>query len=268
MHPGGVEEGLRSELVRQEIDLAPAEIESVVARSQALSSVERLEIYARAYFARLVECLQAEFPVFCEAVGDEAFQRFAVDYLQTNPSRSYTLGRLGAGFADYLKQTRPDDDSTWPDFLVDLARLEWAFSEVYDGPGIESEPPLDAAKLRTLPAEQWPTARLIAAPCLRLMEFAYPVHGYYTAVRRKQSPLPPEPAPTFLAITRRDFVVRHLELSLVQFQLLGNLLSGQLLGEAIGRVASLAEDDLENFARDLQSWFEQWTAAGFFLAVE
>ena len=112
MHPDGVAAGLDSETARQHLDVPPEEVESVVSRSQALSSVERLSIYANAYYARLLECLGEEFPVLKQTLGEETFDAFAFGYLQMYPSRSYTLGKLGENFARFLAETRPVEDTS------------------------------------------------------------------------------------------------------------------------------------------------------------
>jgi hypothetical protein len=69
-------------------------------------------------------------------------------------------------------------------------------------------------------------------------------------------------------LTRRDYIVRRHRLERTQFELLEALSSGQPLGAAIEKASSLAGPDLEAFAANLQSWFREWTAAGFFQAVE
>ena len=205
MHPGGAEAGAASEAARQAIDVPPEQAERVVTRSRALSGLERLAIYNRAYYARLLECLRESYPVLFRALGEEAFDGFALDYLQKYPSRSYTLNDLGANFPRYLRESRPADEPGpgWPDFVIDLAALEWTYNEIFDGPGVEGRRLLRPDRLRAIPPERWPEARLVAVPCLRLMELRYPVHLYYTAVRRRKEPEFSEPAETFLAITRR-----------------------------------------------------------------
>ena len=274
MHPVGVAAGIASAEARRHIDVGPGEAEKVVTRSRALTALERLEIYAYAYYARLLECLREEFPVLVHALTQEVFDTFAVGYLQAYPSRSYTLLQLGANFPRYLAETRPEEGggeglpADWPDFLIDLATLELTFNEVFDGPGVEGERLLDAEQLRTVPAERLPEARLVGVSCLRLLALRYPVHRYFTAVRRHQDPVPPEPAETYLAVTRRDYVVRHYELSPPAYRLLQALLAGESVGEAIGRAAEAAGPDLDRFADKLRVWFHDWAAEGFFRAVE
>jgi hypothetical protein len=267
-HPDGVEAGAASPAARRCLDVPEDDLERVVRRSRALTASERLAIYHNAYFARLIECLREEFPALTRALGREVFDAFAFDYLQRYPSRSYTLGQLGAHFSRYLEETRPaDGDAGWPDFLIDLAAFEWAVNEVFDGPGAEGQPLLDAERLQAVPPQRWPEARLLAVPCLRLLRLRYPVHRYHAALRRKKRARPPQPGETFLALSRRDYVVRHYELSGPQYQLLGALLAGAAVGEAIGKAAETATD-LEGLAAELREWFRSWAAAGLFGAVE
>jgi hypothetical protein len=270
MHPVGVEEGIASSAARDCIAVEPSEAENVIARSQALTSVERLAIYSRAYYARLLECLREEFPVLKHALGEEAFDAFAAGYLQQYPSQSYTLIELGTRFPKFLAETRPAADegdefsNNWPDFLIDLATLEQTFNEVFDGPGTEREPPLDPERLKTIPAEEWPDMRLEAAPCLRLLVLQFPVHRYFTAVRRQENPDLPSRAETYLAVGRRDYVVRHYELSPPAYQILKALLAGETVGESISRAIELAGDDTDRLSANLQEWFRDWAAEGFF----
>jgi len=266
-HPGGVLEGMNAPEALKHIAIESDQIELVVSRSKSLDSVDRLEIYAQAYYARLVECLRAEFPVLVRAVGEGVFDEFAVGYLQRYPSRSYTLNRLGADFAQYLDETRPPDD-TWAGALVDVATLEWAIGEVFDGPGAEGWTLLDAEELAAIPAERWPDAHLIAVPCVRTLSLQYPVRAYYTAMREDDDFPPPAAAPSFLALTRRDYLVRIHELAPLEYTLLNALLAGQSVGAAVGLVAESADPERDNLAADLHQWFGNWAAAGFFRSVE
>src|SRR5580698_11091876 len=107
MHPDGVNAGIQSPEARSEVNVSPDQIEQVVTRSQRRTSVERLEVYANAYYARLLECLRDEYPALFHAAGEEVFDGLAFGYLQAYPSQSYTLGELSRRFAQYLEETRP-----------------------------------------------------------------------------------------------------------------------------------------------------------------
>lgn len=272
-HPGGVEEGIGSSAARQQIDIGPEQADRVVTRSRSLSGVDRLAIYANAYYARLLECLRDEFPVLKHALGEETFDAFAVEYLQKYPSRSYTLVELGANFPRFLEETRPHDDEaaggrpSWPDFLIDLAMLELTFSRVFDGPGVEGKQLLNGDQIASLDPERLLEARLICVPCLRLLALRYPVHDYVRSVRRKEDVAPPEPAATFLAIGRRDYVVHYYDLTEVSYRLLLALQNGEPIGTAIHQVATTAGTDIDQTAINLRQWFQEWAAEGFFEGI-
>lgn len=274
-HPLGMAAGIESDAARAEIDINAEELESVIGRSKALDSLQRLEVYGNAYYARLLECLREEFSAVVHAVEEETFDSFSFEYLQAYPSRSYTLGNLGARFADFLAETRParepqdGGEPDWADFLIDLARLERLYAEVFDGLGIEDVAELTADDFRNIPPDVWPDVKLITAPCLRLIELQFPVHEYITALRENREPEIPAAEPTWLAVTRRNYVVRRMPVSQPQFTLLSALADGAPVGEAIERMADSHQDlDTDQLANDLQEWFRDWSSARLFSRIE
>jgi hypothetical protein len=296
-HPGGVAAGVDSAEAQQEISVSQADVESVIGRSLSLTSLERLAVYGDAYYARLVECLRDVFPILTAAMGEVVFNSFAYRYLQRYPSQSYTLNELGRHFADYLFETRPAGDAAkptelpaeWPRFLVDVATLEWAIGSVFDGPGLEKQEPLSAQRLAAVAPDDWPRARIVLSPALRLLAFQFPVNDFYSQMRdyaaaldevrerrehgKTVDDLPdsdvPMPAPTksYLALVRRDYVVRRHPLNATQFALLTALSQGATVEAAIA--AAVQESPLadEELAELLRTSFARWAADQFFAAV-
>jgi len=269
-HPGGVVEGIDSEEAQRRVPIPAEAINSVVLPSKSLTSHQRLAVYSNAYFGRLLECMRELFPALRYALEEEVFDQFAVGYLTTYPPQSYTLAKLSDRFVPFLEETRAKiaaPEETWPDFVIDLARLEWQIEEVFDGPGTENLDPLSPEELSRTDPESFAAARLQLAPCLRMLPFRFPVNDYYTAWRGLDSggeeriPLP-DPQPDYLALTRRNYVVRRFPLSEPQFRLLTALAAGETVGEAI---AAAAGDEGEAIGGELGRWFQQWTAAGFFV---
>jgi len=276
-HPRGVHAGVNSSPSRQQIDVSTDQIDEVILPGPAQSPLERLAVYGNAYYARLLGVLRELFPALSHALGEDLFSAFAFDYLQRYPSQSYTLGRLADCFVRFLEETRPtapppEADAagpmpvSWPDFIIDLARLEWTIDEVFDAPGVENEPLLDPSHLARIPAARWPEARLVPVVCLRLLSFKYPVNDYYTEFRQGKAPPLPEPRTTFAALLRRDYIVRRFELSAAQHELLSALVDGETLGNAVMRCAR-HDDDVERLSSQLQAWFRLWAAEGFFQSV-
>jgi hypothetical protein len=243
-----------------------------VTASDRLSAAERLLVYSRAYEARLVECMGECFPATKRALGDDLFDGFAAAYLEAHPPRSYTLARLGDRFARHLEETRPADVPSpgWPDLIADLARLEWAIDEVFDGPGVEGRPPLDLSRVACLGDDRFAEVRLRLAPCVRLLRFAFPIDGWYAALRRADAtapPPPPGPRDAWMLITRREYVVRRIEISSQQFDLLAALQGGATLGDAIARATGGSRLADAALACVLRGWFALWARMRIFEAV-
>jgi len=266
-HPGGVQPGINSEQAREQIDLSPAEVESVITRSAALSSLERLGIYANAYSARLLQCLAEEYPALHHAVGADSFNSFAFGYLQVYPSTSYTLGQLSKQFPVYLQETRPEkteNQPDWADFIIDLATLERTYSDVFDGPGIEEDELSLSDGLDRVTPERWLDCRLAPVPCLRLLRCEFPVHEYASSVRKQQDAQIPEPRRTWLVITRRDYIVRRIAVSQNEFIALQSLMENNTVEQTLQIVLETSQQQPEALGTRLQRWFQNWAANHFF----
>lgn len=269
-HPDGVEAGIDAPATRELIDVATAQVECVISRSEAQSSIERLNVYANAYYARLLEVLSSEYPALVHALGTELFQEFAFGYLQEHPSHSYTLSDLSAQFPQHLAKTRPTRDSTdpdWADFLIDLSTLERTYSEVFDGPGVEKSTLLSSEQLAQVPPDQWPETKLIPAPCLRLLTLQFPVHEYVSAVRRQEQPELPTPSSTWLVITRRHYVVRRVAVQEAEYAALSALIAGDAVIDALASAARCWSGPPEDLPQEVRRWFRDWAAAGYFLGL-
>jgi hypothetical protein len=272
MHPGGVAEGVDAPQARREIDITLDRLPEVILPSQALSSANRLEIYVNAYHARLMECLDEEFAVTRYAVGEDLFSALSFGYLQHYPSQSYTLCELGRRFPQFLAETRlhareipANSGDTWPEFIVELATLERALYEVYDGPGTEASGALEPASLAALEPEAWQEIRLRSAPCLRLFAFDHDVSSYWGDRKDELSPVAPAAERHWLAICRREFVVERFELDEPQYVLLDALVRGETLPAAISVASSRAP--VAELEASLAGWFAGWMAGGFFAAL-
>ena len=271
MNPHGITAGIQSADAQEIIPVDADEVESVITRSQARTSVERLEVYGNAYFSRLLECLQEQYPALVQALSAEVFDQFALDYLINCPPHSYTLNHLSDRFTEFLQSTRPvqepDAEPDWADFLIDLARMEEAIEAVFDGPGLEQESPLTGQQLQKISPDVWTECHLIPSPALKLLAFQFPINDYFTAYRADEEPEFPQPEETFLALHRREYIVRRFPLTAPQHTLLQAIIAGENVGAAIAAAAELAED-WDQLVRQLREWFFQWCAEGFFRSVK
>jgi len=122
---------------------------------------------------------------------------------------------------------------------------------------VEGKPLPNASDVLAIPLEQLLELRPMSVPCLRLFAFRYPVHLYWLAVRQGESPELPEPAESFVAMTRRNYRVRLHELSTAQYTLLGMLDGQQTLAQAFQQDSSLE-------IATVRDWLCDWADKGFF----
>src|SRR5207253_5206154 len=69
-----------------------------------LTSFERLEIYNRQYWWRLMSSLAEDFPGLQAILGNRRFEPLCKAYLTDRPSRSFTLRNLGRDLEPWLKK--------------------------------------------------------------------------------------------------------------------------------------------------------------------
>src|ERR1035438_3841938 len=72
-----------------------------IAPNSRLTPFERLEIYNRQYWYRLLDALAEDFPALRSVVGSRAFEALSIAYLTDNPSRSFTLRNLGSNLPQW-----------------------------------------------------------------------------------------------------------------------------------------------------------------------
>src|SRR5215510_9798664 len=68
-----------------------------------LSSFERLEIYNRQYWFRLLDCLYEDYPGLLAVLGEKRFLRCVRAYLARYPSDSFALRDLGSRLEQFLR---------------------------------------------------------------------------------------------------------------------------------------------------------------------
>ena len=263
MHPDGAAAGVRAAPARRLLPAAASRLESVVLPSKSLSSVERLDIYAHMYYARLLEILGEEYPVTRQLLGDEAFWKACRRFVERNPSRHRTLNCLSVRFPQFLSRHLPPGNRRT--LATDVARIERAMEDVHD----EARAlPLTAEEFASIGGAEWHRVRLRLIPAIRLLDLHYPANDYMNAVRAGRKPRLPRPRTTHAIVYRRDFRVFRREQEPGQFRLLSALARGRTLDEAVHKIVSGRGGDADKLAATLGGWFREWAAAGIFCAID
>ena len=242
------------------------EVERVILPSRQLSGVQRMEIYQRMYWLRLVDVLGKDFPAVKELLGAADFDRVAREYLTAHPSAHFSLNVLGAGFPAFLASEA--GELPHREFTAELARLEWTIQVVFDE---EHAEPVEEDALADVPPGAWETARLRTVPALRLLAFRHPVNAALNSQRAGKGVAPTAPVPqepSHVVVYRKDDQVWRNDLSEGQFAVLGALQRGATLGEALASAAALPEIAFETLQSSVGSWFQEWASERLFRAVE
>lgn len=149
---------------------------SYVKPNAQLSSFERLEIYNRQYWFRVIGAVSEDFPAVEAVLGAKRFDALVLAYLKENPSTSWTLRDLGAKLPEWL-EAHPEYCGGRHRLTVDVARLEWAYVEAFDGKNAE---PLTERDLQELGSG----TRLSLQPHLQLLAVNYAVDELVLVVRK------------------------------------------------------------------------------------
>jgi hypothetical protein len=235
-----------------------------------LDSFERLEIYNRQYWFRLLDCLADDYPGLRALLGEARFHCLAVAYLSQCPSATFTLRDLGRRLPGFI-EAQPRWTTPREAMARELARLEWSHIEAFDS---EAKPPLAASDLEGRNAAE---IRLRLQPHIILLRLRRPLDEYLISLRdnarrheetsnavtpsgraRRRRPPPPKSATVFLAVHRHGNLVYYKRLEAGQFRLLTMVQRGASLEQALRALPRAAAET------PVPQWFQEWAALGWF----
>src|SRR3984893_12694581 len=121
--PEGVAEALAAERA-----LGSDALYNLIESDDRLSAAERLEIYANAYFYRILDCLKEDFPATLAVLGADNFHNLVTGYLIEYPPTEPSISNAGRHLHEFLRHHPMRD--RWP-FIADLAQLERTLIEVF-----------------------------------------------------------------------------------------------------------------------------------------
>jgi hypothetical protein len=242
-----------------------------------LTSLERIEIYNRQYWFRLIDCLYEDYPGLLAVIGQSKFDRLLHAYIETYPSRSFSLRNLGDRLEQFITE-RPDLVKPRFELARQMAAFEWAQVVAFDDP---EYPPVSVDDLLGKdPAK----LRLSLQPYVRLLELDWPLDDYALALKRQQTALRSEasnavdapPAAStirrrslpkrekvFVAVHRHKFDLYFKRLDELGYRLLTALRDGQTLAAAC--VSAMEQTDpSEDPTKAIQALFKNWTELGWF----
>lgn len=245
-----------------------------------LSSFERLEIYNRQYWFRVLDSLHEDYPGLRTVVGERKFMRLAIAYLERCPSTSYSLRDLGGRLEAFVR-AEPKWVAPRSELALDMVRFEWAQVVAFDGPAqplILPDDVLDAS-----PGE----LRLGLQPYLSLLDLNHPVDEFLAALKTHESDglrdeasnafdsgpktMPgrrsvrlPKPQRVYLAVHRHRNVLYYKRLDPAAYAILSALNRGAPLETACGKALDASPQGSVDWPVQIKEWFDVWSALGWF----
>ena len=249
--------------------------ESYIKPNDRLSSFDRLEIYNRQYWLRVIAAVTEDFSALQAVVGARKFDQLVLAYLRENPSTSFTLRNLGAKLPTWLA-AHPEFCSPRRQLAVNVAQLEWAYIEAFDGAAKPALSETDFAKLTG-------DSTLSLQPHLQLLSLSYPVDELVLAVhevrptldivsnavaeRRQPQRVRPRSirrAAIFLAVHRFGNVVYYRRLEREAYLLLSALQRQRTLADAIALAFANSTLSPDEQAAKIQSYFAHAAEVAWF----
>ena len=245
-----------------------------------LSSFERLEIYNRQYWFRVLDCLWDDYPGLRAIVEERKFMKLITAYLARYPSDSYTLRDLGNRLERFL-QEEPHWSTPREELALDMVRFEWAQVVAFDGP---SKPPITPDDiLDTSPGK----LRLGLQPYVSLLDLNYAVDDFLIAVKKRESDVLrgeasnavqsapkaakrrkrihwPKREKVYLAVHRHDNMLYYKRLDPEAFAILTALGRGVTVEDASAEAVTASDRANTDWAAQIKGWFDNWSGLGWF----
>ncbi len=242
-----------------------------------LTAFERLEIYNRQYWYRVLDCLYDDYPGLRALLGQRRFSALCQAYLAKYPSASWTLRNLGQRLAPFIAE-EPAYAGPKLAAAIDIVRFEWAQVLAFD------EAKKKPLALESLLGGDATLLRLGLQPYLSLIEVNHAVDTYFMAVRKQDSGMRsetsnaldhapkraafkriamPKRGKIYLAVHRCETEVYFKRLPREAFLALTALQAGEPLGTALDHALATA-DPAQDWAIKIREWFQEWAALEWF----
>ena len=243
--------------------------------SWSLTSIDRMEIYNRQYWYRVLDSMLDDFPGLQTILGAEKFDNLVTAYVEANPSTTYTLRDLGCKLPMFIVE-HPDLCAPDQEVAHQMALFEWAAIEAFDNKRYPILPPnaMSAASPDALVLKLQPYITIMESD-YALDDFALKVekvssqHCISTALASRShcetKEMRPNKKHCYIVIYRLQNSVYYKRIDKEQFCLLTSIKSGASLGQACEELAGqLTSSKLATLPDRLRQYFSKWMELNWF----
>ena len=244
--------------------------EEFIKPNDRLSAFERLQLYNRMYWFRLIDIMHDDNPGLRAVLGDRRFTALIEAYLTKYPSRSFTLRNLCERLPKFIREA-PRWTAPHTALAHTVARFEWAQTVAFDGATRTKPTPKQIA--RTPPTR----LRFGLQPYLSLLVLDYPVDSYVIAVKerdalrteasnavdsarpaaRQRHVARPRRQRVYVAVHRYQNRLFYKRLELPAYRILQAVAAGRSLAQAVAAGGRRVK------AEQVSGWFANWMELGW-----
>ena len=239
------------------------DIESHVVGTERVPVATRLAIYGDGYRSRLIEVLAANYPALAKLLGPEDFTALGTAYVRAHDSSFRSVRYYGAELATFLS-AQPEYEQV--PVLGELARWEWAMTEVFDA---ADAVPIGPAALAQIAPARWAELCFEFHPSLRRLELFWNAPQLWKALttdgaERRQPEVRADATPWVLWREELQTYFRSLQES--EAEALDAARGGASFGEICGVLAAHCSE--AEIPRQAAGYLKQWLQDGLITDVK
>lgn len=207
----------------------------------------RFRVYSNAYWIRMEESLEEDFPLLVEALGQDGFSELVEDFLTKFPSQFSSLSEISKALPDFL--TNKKWANRYP-YAPDLGRLEIAELFSRQSPWIE---PCDYSELSKFSQQELLEAVFHLQPSARLLKLDWSMDRSDVSKSQQQK--------NYSLILKEKSELRSYQLQEFEYKILERL----SLKEALGSVLESLQAEVP---LRLGESFRKWAEIGLFISYQ
>jgi hypothetical protein len=219
----------------------------------SISRKRQITVYSDAYFLRLAEALQSNYPALFQILGDDDFYSLARGYIPSYPSTHPSIRWFGDQLTAFLAQEPPY--ASVP-ILAELAAFEWALRHSIDA---ADAPLLTTDNLQAIPAQDWGMLCFKLHPSLSILSLQWNAPKVWQALMADSPPPEPQHYPQHYLVWRKpDLTVNWRSANPAEIHALNVVASGANFSSICEALLSNNLDDVPlRAAGFLHIWIEQ-----------
>ena len=207
-----------------------------------------LAVYRNAYRARLIDALRDTYERTARWIGDDAFHQAAAHHVISYPPTSWTLDKVGEGFAQTLCELFAEDPE-----VPELAWLEWTMLRCFVAADAQ---PMNVAEFAAATASfdeiDWAVLRLEFLHGTCQAKVAHDIGALWRALGQEDAGSPDYSlsALAYCVVWREGFKPVFMQVDAVEGQALALMLGGASYGQAqCGPLRSLRANAFSAWSR-------------------